>query len=288
MTLFIKVFGCKILLADIYYFKNKLFIEIHLKKGMNLKYILILVSILVGNILLSVYVFTNGFLIRRLALNNTNTQSFSDLKRFNKTVVLFVDALRFDFIFTTKNSLFGIPTIEKLLKNDPQNSKLFKFIADPPTTTMQRIKALMSGTLPTFIDAGSNFDSYLIEDDNLIQQSYLNNKSVIILGDDTWLSLFSEDLLAQHFTHPSFNIKDLDSNDIGVNEKLTSILSNSTVNWNFIVAHYLGLDHCGHTFGPKSPVIKRKLNDIDKTIRFVTESIDEETLLVVIGNLLNE
>ena len=255
---------------------------------MNLKIILILISILVGNILLSVYVFTNGFLIRRLALNDTNIQSFSDLKRFNKTVILFVDALRFDFIFTKTNSLFGISTIEKLLKNDAQNSKLFKFIADPPTTTMQRIKALMSGTLPTFIDAGSNFDSYLIEDDNLIQQSYLHNRSVIILGDDTWLSLFNEDLLAQHYTYPSFNIKDLDSNDINVNEKLASIFANTTVKWNLIVAHYLGLDHCGHTFGPKSPIIKKKLNDIDKTIRFVTESIDEETLLVVIGNTFNK
>lgn len=118
---------------------------------MNFIHILALFSTLIGNIVVSVYIFSNGFLIRRLSLNDTNSQTFKGLKQFDRTIVLFVDALRFDFIFSKKNTLFGIPTIEHLLENAPNNSKLFKFIADPPTTTMQRIKALMSGTLPTFI-----------------------------------------------------------------------------------------------------------------------------------------
>lgn len=117
------------------------------------------------------------------------------------------------------------------------------------------------------IDAGSNFDSYIIEDDNLIQQTYKNNKSVVILGDDTWLSLFDGDMISLQHTYPSFNIKDLDTNDISVNQRLKEIFANETLKWNVMIAHYLGLDHCGHTFGPKSPIIKRKLNDIDKTIR---------------------
>ncbi len=118
---------------------------------MNFVHILALFSILIGNIVVSLYIFSNGFLIRRLSLNDTNIQIFKKLKKFDRTVVLFVDALRFDFIFSRSNTLFGIPTIENLVKNADGNSKLFKFIADPPTTTMQRIKALMSGTLPTFI-----------------------------------------------------------------------------------------------------------------------------------------
>lgn len=35
---------------------------------------------------------------------------------------------------------------------------------------MQRLKALTTGSLPTFIDAGSNFASYAIVEDNLIKQ----------------------------------------------------------------------------------------------------------------------
>ncbi len=251
---------------------------------MNLSGLLLLFALLLGNILISVYVFTNGFLIRRLSLNHSSTHAHADLKQFNRTVILFIDALRFDFIFTNQQQLFGIPTIQKLLTSQPANSKLFKFIADPPTTTMQRIKALMTGTLPTFIDAGSNFDSYMIEDDNLIQQTFTNNKSVIILGDDTWLSLFNATMLQQEHTYPSFNIKDLDTNDLNVDEKLKGILMSKDVEWNLMIGHYLGLDHCGHTFGPKSPVIRRKLNDVDRTIRFVSDLIEEDTLLVVIGD----
>lgn len=228
--------------------------------------------VLVSNIIASVYVFSNGFLIRRTSLNNTNSISYPNLKQFNKTIILFVDALRFDFIFKSdQNKYFGLPTVEKLIKEKSSNAKLFKFIADPPTTTMQRIKALMTGTLPTFIDAGSNFDSYLIEDDNLIAQLKTSNKSVMILGDDTWLSLFESNLISQHHTYPSFNIKDLDTNDINVDENLKNIFHqqkhSDSFKWNLIIAHYLGLDHCGHTFGPKSPVLKRKLNDIDNTIK---------------------
>ena len=251
---------------------------------------ILLITLFLGNVFISIYTFTNGFLIRRISINDTNVNSFKNLKRFDKAVVLFIDALRFDFIFTNhahnrQNDYFGLPSIESLIKQRA-NARLFKFIADPPTTTMQRIKALMSGTLPTFIDAGANFDSFIVEDDNLIQQTFKNNKSVVIVGDDTWLNLFETSILEQHHTYPSFNIKDLDTNDKYVNEHLANIFKNDkkSFKWNLLIAHFLGIDHCGHSFGPKSPVLKRKLKDIDETLKFVSESIDNETLLVVIGD----
>ena len=253
---------------------------------MNFWALLLLISICFAHIAISIYVFANGFLIRRLSLNDTNTNVNPNLKLFDKTIVIFVDALRFDFIFTNGQH-YGLPTLEFKLLNEPANAKLFKFIADPPTTTMQRIKALMSGSLPTFIDAGSNFNSYVIEDDNLIKQLHLNNKSVVILGDDTWLSLFEHEMIREHHTYPSFNIKDLDTNDQNVNEQLERIFdekNQTPLKWNLIVAHYLGLDHCGHSFGPKSPVIKRKLREIDDSIRYVLDKLDNETLLGVIGD----
>lgn len=42
----------------------------------------------------------------------------------------------------------------RLLKDEPDHSLLAKFYADPPTTTMQRLKGLTTGGLPTFMDAG--------------------------------------------------------------------------------------------------------------------------------------
>ena len=44
------------------------------------------------------------------------------------------------------------------------------FVADPPTATMQRLQALMTGGLPTFIDIGQSFSAAAVTEDNLIQQ----------------------------------------------------------------------------------------------------------------------
>ena len=50
----------------------------------------------------------------------------------------------------------------------PKNSRLYRFVADPPTVTMQRLKGLTTGGLPTFIDFKDNFGSSTnIEEDNL-------------------------------------------------------------------------------------------------------------------------
>jgi GPI ethanolamine phosphate transferase 3 subunit O len=240
------------------------------------------VFFLFANIIASIYVFSNGFLIRRVALSRFSGdedasayQSIAKLKLVDKIIFILVDALRFDFVLSfdindsqsrQKNEP-GLPTIARLLRERSESTRLFKFIADAPTTTMQRIKALMTGTLPTFIDAGSNFNSYLIDDDSLIKQCHLNNKSTIVLGDDTWLSLFDENLLHEHHTYPSFDIKDLDTNDINVDLHLSRLLLNNSLKWNLVIAHYLGLDHAGHTYGARSNAMRRKLNDIDNTLK---------------------
>jgi phosphatidylinositol glycan class O len=88
---------------------------------------------------------------------------------FPKLVLILVDALRFDFV----QRMEFLSTITKHSSSHHQNndhtrisssysSCVFKFVADPPTTTMQRLKALMTGTMPTFIDASANFNRLVI------------------------------------------------------------------------------------------------------------------------------
>ncbi|XP_018574265.1 GPI ethanolamine phosphate transferase 3 isoform X2 [Anoplophora glabripennis] len=99
-----------------------------------------------------------------------------------KVVLLIVDALRYDFtIFNEKNKYplpfqNKLPVIDKLCKKYPDYTRLYKFIADPPTTTMQRIKGLTTGSFPTFIDAGSNFATMEISEDNIIDQLFQHEK----------------------------------------------------------------------------------------------------------------
>lgn len=37
--------------------------------------------------------------------------------------------------------------------------------------------------------------------------------------------------------------------------------------WDVLVAHFLGVDHCGHRFGPDHPAMAEKLTQMDGVIR---------------------
>lgn len=137
--------------------------------------------------------FLSGFLLVRLELRSpssclhspSSTRHFNPCwmpRRFSRAVVVVIDALRFDFAKYDPGNTNPKPYENKLevihqnVVSKPQHARLFRFRADPPTTTMQRIKGMTTGTLPTFIDVGSNFASTAIEEDNLIQQFVLNSK----------------------------------------------------------------------------------------------------------------
>ena len=93
------------------------------------------------------------------------------------------------------------------------------FPADPPTTTMQRVKALVTGSLPTFLDVGSVFSGGEITEDSLISQALAAGRRVVGVGDDTWDQLYPRDsplALNVSLPYPSLNVKDLHTVDDGV------------------------------------------------------------------------
>ncbi|MBW0516471.1 hypothetical protein O181_056186 [Austropuccinia psidii MF-1] len=277
----------------------------------------ILVLILITFIhLASIYVFSQGFLLSRITLNDHSSfQSNSNLLKINQThskaIIILIDALRFDFILPhTKNLTLIDPLIHnqlilphQLSKSNPNHSLLFHFLADPPTTTLQRLKALTTGTLPTFIDISSNFAStnVAIDEDNWLTQLHLNQKQIGLIGDDTWIKLFGIDsklnqnhlsngLFNPNLTFPfeSFNVEDLDTVDDGVQKHLIDILSiNQTLqnsHWDVLIGHLLGLDHAGHRFGASHPTIKSKLNQYNQLLTKIVNHLDDQTLLIVMGD----
>lgn len=94
----------------------------------------------------------------------------------HKVVFILIDALRYDFTeYDQKNTnplayQNRLPIIKKTLDKWPERTRLFRFMADPPTTTLQRVKALVTGSLPTFIDVSSNFAAMELQEDNVIEQ----------------------------------------------------------------------------------------------------------------------
>ena len=156
-----------------------------------------------------------------------------------------------------------------------------QFIADPPTTTQQRLKGLTTGSLPTFIDIGSNFASDELTEDNIISQMTSLQMNLTFMGDDTWMGLFPSSF--QHsYPFPSFDVWDIDTVDRGVESHLFAEMNNS--DWNLLVAHCLGVDHVGHRYGPKHPVMPAKLTEMNNLIQQIVNYMDPFSLLLVMGD----
>lgn len=254
---------------------------------------------------IGIYFFTKGFLLTRLVLDHKSKCSSPPLdtthvgssnegcwhpKQFDQAIIIIIDALRYDFTVPYKGEAQAYHNTLTVLHETailtPQNAFLLPFIADPPTTTLQRLKGLTTGTLPTFIDAGSNFAGTAVEEDNLVAQLREANRTLVHLGDDTWHSLFPG-YFDGNLTHAydSFNVWDLHSVDDGVTKHLLPLMDHEySRQWDVVFAHYLGVDHAGHRYGPDHPAMTAKLRQMDDVLRQIVNLLDQDTLLVVMGD----
>ena len=137
--------------------------------------------------LAGIYLFTKGFLLSRLSLSNASTcleKNCGVMPTHRRAIVLIIDALRFDFITPNPpnppsphyHNILTLP--QELSKARPAHSFIFNSYADPPTATLQRIKGITTGSLPTFVDIGNNFGGSSIEEDSLPKQLKLAGKKV--------------------------------------------------------------------------------------------------------------
>ncbi|KAJ2767611.1 mannose-ethanolamine phosphotransferase gpi13, partial [Coemansia nantahalensis] len=364
-------------------------------------------AVLVAVSAAGLWLFARGFLLTRMVLPDRSDASalpYADLPaeasagaacewyppKFERAVVLVVDAMRVDFaawsdgLSTTAGAAEGqiaeqragrakpyhnrLPVLATLGARRPEQTMLYRFRADPPTTTLQRLKGLTTGQLPTFIDAGSNFAGSAIDEDSWLRAAVAprcgarRGRNLVFLGDDTWTSLFPRELTdtqaaegdtaqwnastagwARVRPFPSLNVWDLDTVDDGVFSRLPLFLlppesaekdmaaaqadelrarrlqwrqlvrqphmwahadfgnasaaggmASSSVgaeqlhrDWDVIIAHGLGVDHCGHRFGPDHPAISHKLTQINRAIELVVDAIDRDdrpTALYVFGD----
>ncbi|KVI04333.1 Alkaline phosphatase-like, alpha/beta/alpha [Cynara cardunculus var. scolymus] len=214
----------------------------------------------------------------------------------DRLVIIVLDALRFDFVAPStffeekKPWMDKLQVLHKFASESESAARIFKAIADPPTTSLQRLKGLTTGGLPTFIDIGNSFGAPAIVEDNLIHQLVQNGKRVVMMGDDTWTQLFPHHF-NKSYPYPSFNVKDLDTVDNGCISHLIPTLYDD--DWDVLIAHFLGVDHAGHIFGVDSVQMIEKLQQYNEQLEKVVEvlqsqagrgSLHENTLLLVMGD----
>lgn len=233
--------------------------------------------------------FLQGFLLTRREIH-LKSSAFDGVScclepKYRQIIILLIDALRYDFLpynnSTSSGAIYhnNFPVVHKLLKDD--HAVLYQFVADPPTTTMQRLKGMTTGSLPTFIDIGSNFASDELIEDNLISQLTSSSFNVTFMGDETWKSLFPKSF-QRSFPFPSFDVWDIDTVDRGVEGHLVSEMMKP--DWNLLIAHCLGVDHTGHRYGPEHPAMPRKLKEMNSLIEKIIRNMNSQTLLLVMGD----
>ncbi|KAJ4367042.1 major facilitator super transporter protein [Neocucurbitaria cava] len=210
---------------------------------------------------------------------------------FDKVVFMVVDALRSDFVFGEES---GMSFVQSLIRDG--TALPFTAHATSPTITMPRVKAITTGSIPSFVDVILNFaesdtTSTLATQDTWLAQikakQFDNAKGKLVMyGDDTWLKLFP-DFFERADGTSSFFVSDFTEVDNNVTRHVPSELLNS--DWNGMIMHYLGLDHIGHKAGPKSPNMVPKQQEMDDMVRTIYSAIENEdhlsdTLFILCGD----
>ncbi|KAI3337390.1 alkaline phosphatase-like protein [Xylariaceae sp. AK1471] len=206
---------------------------------------------------------------------------------FDKLIFMVVDALRSDFVYLEGS---GFEYTQSLINDGVAIP--FTAHATSPTITMPRIKAMTTGSTPSFLDAILSFDeadtsSTLASQDTwLAQMRAKNNGKLLMYGDDTWLKLFPGTFDRADGT-TSFFVADFTEVDNNVTRHIAGELRNH--DWNTMILHYLGLDHIGHKTGPRGPNMIPKQREMDAIIRQVYGAMEthehlRSTLLVLCGD----
>ncbi|KAG7393257.1 major facilitator super transporter protein [Phytophthora pseudosyringae] len=213
---------------------------------------------------------------------------------YDRLVIVLIDALRADMVLGSSAMRGNEESDKQPIKGElnahmPFTSGLvtsgralgYVAHASVPTVTMPRLKALVTGKAPAFIDILKNFNSAALDEDaNLVSLLKASGKRIVFYGDDTWLKLFPETFKRSDGTS-GFYTRDTVEVDNNVTRHLSEELdptmqNEKSADWDALVLHYLGLDHVGHLRGPRSPLMKDKLQEMDGVVKLVVDSVREQ------------
>ncbi|KAK4356289.1 hypothetical protein RND71_025260 [Anisodus tanguticus] len=211
---------------------------------------------------------------------------------FDRLILMVIDGLPAEFVLgkdgepPAKDFKDAMPYTQSLLSKGRAIGYHAK--AAPPTVTMPRLKAMVSGAVGGFLDVAFNFNTQALLDDNIIVQFLKVGWKIVMHGDETWLKLFPG-MFSRHDGVSSFFVKDTVQVDQNVSRHLVDELSRA--DWSFLILHYLGLDHVGHLGGRNSVLMAPKLREMDEVIKTIdlnslpTNNNDQgRTLLLVVSD----
>lgn len=253
--------------------------------------LLIFTNVVLG---IAILIFAVGFFPHKTVLpgiaewpDAASAEAGKELAIFDKVIFMVVDALRSDFVYSNASHFRFTQSLIRSGAALP-----FTGHASPPTITMPRVKAITTGSVPSFLDLVLNFaesdtSSTLAQQDSWLAQLRAQPGSKLLMyGDDTWLRLFPGFFERADGTS-SFFVSDFTEVDNNVTRHLPAELMSD--DWTGMVMHYLGLDHIGHKTGPRGPNMPGKQLEMDGIVQTIYEAMEERqhlqsALLVLLGD----
>ncbi|KAJ5932714.1 Alkaline phosphatase-like alpha/beta/alpha [Penicillium verrucosum] len=247
----------------------------------------------IANLLIPVGIltFSSGFfpykpLIPGLANFDETGENVTAPAVFDKVIFMVVDALRSDFVYSNDS---GFLFTQSLIRSGA--ALPFTAYASAPTVTMPRLKAITTGSVPSFLDvilniAESDTTSTLAYQDTWLAQLKAIGGRLVMYGDDTWLKLFPG-MFDRADGTTSFFVSDFTEVDHNVTRHVPNELAQD--DWSALIMHYLGLDHIGHKAGPKSPFMIPKQHEMDSVVTEIYTAMQQQdhlqsTLFVLCGD----
>uniref|UniRef100_A0A336M0F1 CSON006523 protein n=1 Tax=Culicoides sonorensis TaxID=179676 RepID=A0A336M0F1_CULSO len=201
-----------------------------------------------------------------------NIKSANNGNYYNRSILMIIDALRYDFVEK-------MPFTWSLLQVDDQaKACMVKLKVHPPTVTMPKIKTIISGTVPSFFDVILNLNS--------VTRLKANNKKIVFYGDNVWTKLFpgNDFFMRKGENFDSFFVNDFYEGDKNITNAIKSELLQA--DWDFMILHFLGLDHIGHVLGAQNPTIDEKLLEMDEIIKeiYLKFISNQQNLIFITGD----
>lgn len=151
---------------------------------------------------------------------------------------------------------------------------------------------MLTGALNAYIDVTDNFGTDLVLEDNILYQinqyQSLENQhlkqekggATLFAGDDVWMMY--QNYFNRTYPQAALEVAELDKQDVYTRSKLLPEIEKG--DFRMIIGHLLGLDHAGHCFGMREGQVERKLKDTENLFKEIIERMDNETVLVAVGD----
>jgi hypothetical protein len=187
------------------------------------------------------------------------------------TFVVLVDALRPAMLWNPR--LFPLLGARWL----PRATVSAAARAGVPTVTWPRLRALLSGQEGSFLDIAWNVLPRSSVDSTIVDIAAKDGgRRVAFYGDETWLRVVKASSFARYGVVESFDVHDTENIDATVDEWLRAELSNGLFgrrnDLDVLIAHFLGVDHVGHTSHPDSVMMTEKLIRTDRMLNKLFDS----------------